>query len=211
MGNHEVAKGSVSGDYFKYFGANAGDPHKGYYSYDLGSWHLIALNANCGKFLFNYTPWNCASVSPQVRWLKQDLAANRGKCLLAYWHVPYYSSGINSLKNQAPAYRNFWQLLWSARADVVLSGHDHDYERFGKQDADGRADASGVAQFVAGTGGEELTAKITSPSNSKFFDNKHFGVLRMTLHDQSYEWQFMTTDHKVMDQGTAQCNMLREI
>src|SRR5206468_6721592 len=136
-GNHDYDTPGAAG-YFGYFGAAAGQPGAGYYSYDLGAWHLVALNSNCTD------AGGCAAGSPQEQWLRADLAAHPAACTLAYWHHPLFSSGDNAF----PDVRPFWDALYAARADVVLSGHDHFYERFAPQRPDSTADEQGVRQFI---------------------------------------------------------------
>jgi len=123
-GNHDYWTADAAG-YYEYFGAAAGDPSRGYYSFDLGRWHLIALNSNCAEV------GGCGRRSPQTRWLRADLAASSARCTLAYWHHPRFSSGPHG---SSTAYREFWRALYAANADVVVVGHDHDYERFAPQD-----------------------------------------------------------------------------
>jgi hypothetical protein len=124
-GNHDYHVPGASG-YYNYFGANAGDPQKGYYSYNVGAWHIVVLNSNCNKI------GGCGPESTQEQWLRADLAANPSVCTLAYWHHPLFTSGKHG---NDTAVRPLWQTLYDAGADVVLTGHDHDYERFAPQDA----------------------------------------------------------------------------
>ena len=128
-GNHEYESSGATG-YYGYFGRAAGDPRKGYYSFDVGRWHLIALNSNCSAV------GGCGAGSPQEQWLRRDLAAHPAACTLAYWHHPRFSSGLHGSDS---TYRAFWRALYDAGADVVLSGHDHDYERFARADAEWRS------------------------------------------------------------------------
>ena len=146
VGNHEYRTPGASG-YFKYFGAAAGESSKGYYSYDLGAWHIVALNSMCQNV------GGCGATSPMVTWLKGDLATNPSSCTLAYWHHPVFSSGAEHGNN--PKMIPSWDALYAAGADVVLSGHDHDYERFAPQTSSGVADPDrGIREFVVGTGGK---------------------------------------------------------
>ncbi|MDX6646288.1 MAG: hypothetical protein QOK40_2015 [Miltoncostaeaceae bacterium] len=211
IGNHEhlTAGGSEGGTgcdstnagaagFYRYFGAAAGDPSQGYYSYDLGSWHIIALNTNC-------TPaGGCSARSPQGRWLAADLAAHQNMCTLAYWHTPLFSSG-----GRADAtYKVFWDALYAAGADVVLNGHDHLYERFAPQDPAGVADAArGMRQWVVGTGGANHTSVTAVFANSEVRNADTFGVLKLTLHPTGYDWQFVPEAGKTFgDAGTASCH-----
>ena len=198
-GNHEYETPGASG-YFNYFGAAAGDPAKGYYSYDLGSWHVISLNSNCSS-----VAGGCAVGSPQEQWLKGDLAANANACTLAYWHHPRFSSGVNG---DQPSVAPFWDNLYEAGADVVLNGHDHDYERFAPQNPSGQSDpARGIREFVVGTGGAELRNFGTIEPNSEVRVEQKNGVLKMTLHPEGYDWQFVTApDGGIADTGSANCH-----
>ncbi len=189
--------------YFDYFGAAAGDPAKGYYSFDLGAWHLIALNSNC-SFV-----GGCGVGSPQEKWLRADLAANPKACTLAYWHVPRYSSGGRAtLATQA-----LYQALYDANADLILTGHDHSYERFRPLNANGQIDdVRGIRQFVVGTGGRNLTKFVSSPPNtnvahSQVRNDTTFGVLKLTLHPTSYDWGFVPiAGQSFTDTGTTACH-----
>ena len=165
-GNHEYATAGAAG-YFEYFGTAAGDPAKGYYSLEIGDWHVIALNSNCAEV------GGCDAGSAQERWLRSDLAAHPARCTLAYWHHPRYSSGMHGSDR---AYRAFWQALYDEGADVVLVGHDHDYERFAPQDATGRRDDErGIREFVVGTGGRSLRRFTRVEPNSEARDATSFG------------------------------------
>ena len=198
VGNHEY-RTAYAGGYFKYYGGVAGDPSKGYYSYDLGKWHLVVINSNCAQV------GGCHAGSPQEQWLRQDLAAHPAPCTVAMWHHPRYSSGEHG---DDRSMRDIWQALYDANAEMVLSGHDHDYQRFAPQDADGKADpARGVRQFVAGTGGRDLYKWEHSDSNSEVKNNETFGVLKMTLHEGSYDWEFVPVEGQTFtDRGSAKCH-----
>jgi acid phosphatase type 7 len=157
-GNHEYESDGASG-YYSYFGAAAGDKTKGYYSFDIGSWHLIALNANCTAV------GGCQAGSAQEKWLKADLAAHPTMCTLAYWHQPRFSSALHG--NNADT-DTFWQDLYQAGAELVLNGHDHDYERFAPQTPQAIADPKrGIREFVVGTGGRSLYPFMTTQPNSE--------------------------------------------
>jgi hypothetical protein len=198
-GNHEYETPGASG-YFDYFGAAAGDPTKGYYSYDLGSWHVISLNSNCSSLA-----GGCAVGSPQEQWLKEDLAASANACTLVYWHHPRFSSGFHG--DQAFV-APFWDALYQAGAEVVLNGHDHNYERFAPQNPSGQADpAQGIQEFVVGTGGAELRNFGAIKPNSEVQIAGVNGVLEMTLRPDGYDWQFVTApDGAVADSGSGQCH-----
>jgi acid phosphatase type 7 len=197
-GNHEYLSGGSG--YFDYFGAAAGDPQKGYYSFDLGAWHLIALNAQC-----SWVSGGCGPGSPQERWLRADLAAHRNACTLAYWHQPRFSSGQHGGN---PRYDAFWRALYQANADVVLAAHDHDYERFAPQDPDGRPDTSrGIREFVVGTGGKNHYKFKSAQPNSQVRNGDTFGVLQLTLRPTSYSWRFVSEAGKTFtDSGSAACH-----
>ena len=180
VGNHEY-KTTGAGPYFDYFGAAAGPRGKGWYSYDAGAWHVVVLNSNC-------TVVACGPASAQVTWLKSDLAANAGEHVLAYWHHPRYSSGEHG---NDIAVQTFWEVLYAAGAELVLNGHDHDFERFAPQDPWGRPDSAfGMRQFVVGTGGTPVEPKSVSASNSEVFSATH-GVLKLTLRADGYDWAFV--------------------
>src|SRR5688500_16397389 len=198
-GNHEYETAGASG-YFNYFAAATGLPQEGYYSCDLGSWHVISLNSSC-----SYVAGGCGVASLQEQWLKADLPAHSNECPLAYWHHPRSSSGIHGdTATVAP----FWDALYLAGADVVLNGHDHDYERFAPQNPSGQADeAQGISEFVVGTGGAELRNFVTIKPNSEARVAQKNGVLKMTLHPDGYDWQFLTAPvGAVEDTGSARCH-----
>jgi len=194
-GNHEYNLGNANG-YYQYFGAAAGDPTKGYYSYDLGSWHLIVIN--------NYVDMSVGSA--QEQWLRADLAAHNNVCTLAYWHEPLYTSG------GALVYKDLkpiWQALYDYGAEVILNGHDHDYERFAPQTPAGALDnARGVREFVVGTGGNSLYSWPGAPiANSETRSNTVYGVIKMTLWPTSYDWEFVPiTPGAYTDKGSAPCH-----
>jgi len=197
-GNHDYLTPSASG-YFGYFGPAAGDPTKGYYSYDLGTWHIIVLNSNCAEV------GGCGVGSPQEQWLRADLAAHPTPCTLAYWHHPRFSSGRHG---SDATYQPFWQALHDHNADVVLSGHDHDYERFAPQDPRGVLDpARGIREFVVGTGGASHHP-FPGPAvpNSEVRSDHTFGVLKLILHAAGYEWLFVPEAGKrFTDSGRGVC------
>jgi hypothetical protein len=184
--------------YFDYFGAAAGQMGKGYYSFDLGAWHLIALNSNCSK------AGGCGVGSAQERWLRADLAAYPTACTLAYWHHPLYSSGGRA----TTATKALYQALYDFNADLILTGHDHTYERFAPQNATGgRDDARGIREFVVGTGGRNLTSWATIAANSQVRNNSTFGVLKLTLHPRSYDWVFVPiAGQSFSDSGSTACH-----
>ena len=181
-GNHDYATPGAAG-YYGYFGESAGDPSAGYYSYGLGAWHVVALNSNCREV------GGCEAGSPQEQWLRADLAAHPAACTLAYWHHPRFSSGRHGSTAQMAA---IWQTLYDAGADVVLSGHDHLYERFAPQDPSGAADpARGIRQFTVGTGGESFYNFRRVLPTSEVRHTGTPGVLKLTLYPASYDWEFV--------------------
>lgn len=200
-GNHEYGTINAQG-YFDYFGAAAHPgatiADSGYYSYDLGTWRLIALNT--GKPLV--TPVKRGS--PQETWLRSELAGTTAQCVLAYWHHPRFSAGkyYPGVKSTSV----LWGDLVAAHADVVLNGHDHNYQRFLPMDATGAADPMGIAQFIVGTGGKSLEPVANAalmPTLAHF--NTAFGVLRLHLHPGSYDWAFTAEDGTVLDSGSRAC------
>ena len=198
VGNHEYGTRAAAG-YFEYFGAAAGDPSKGYYSYDHAGWHVIVLNSNCEHVQ------GCDAGSPQEEWLRADLAASKATCTLAYMHHPRFTSGEhgNSL-SVGP----LWQALYEAGADVTLAGHDHDYERFAPQDPSGNADPErGLRQVVGGTGGIHLRSFRDIVPNSEVRDSETHGVLKLTLRPTEYEWEFIPIAGSAFtDSGTGTCH-----
>jgi hypothetical protein len=201
LGQHDYGTPGATG-YFGYFGAAAGDPTKGYYSYNLGEWHVIALNSSCGNVV-----GGCGATSPMVTWLKQDLAANPRACALAYFNHPLFSSGRHGNQTQV---KPIWDALYAADAEVIINSRDHDYERFAPQDPYGTVDlARGIREFVVGTGGAGLYSfdlGIIKP-NSEVRNDKAYGVLKLTLHPTSYDWQFVPVAGQTFtDSGTTSCH-----
>lgn len=191
-GNHEYQSAGAA-PYYDYFGDNAGPFGLGYYSYDVGAWHIISLNSN---------PADVGGA--QEGWLRSDLAGARTRCTLAYWHHPLFSSGLNG---DNPYMRGMYRVLYDAGADVVLNGHDHLYERFAPQDPDGRPDgARGIREFIVGTGGvTPLYHFMGVKPNSEARVNDAHGVLKMVLAAEAYEWEFVTPGG-VRDAGRAVCH-----
>jgi hypothetical protein len=199
-GNHEYHSDGASG-YARYFGAVAGDPKKAYYSYDLGVWHIIVLNSECGE------AGGCEAASPQGQWLRKDLAQHSVACTLAYFHKPLFSSGAKH--GNDPEMKPLWQTLYAANADVVINGHDHDYERFAPQDPDGNADSKrGIREFVVGSGGKNSHRSFATPQpNSEVRNADTFGVLKLTLHSSGYDWEFVPqTGKSFHDSGSGTCH-----
>jgi hypothetical protein len=208
IGNHEYHEGSGTppgSGYFDYFNGVgaftgiAGDRDKGYYSFNVGGWHLVAINSMCDEVD------GCDPGSPQERWLREDLFANRRSCTLAYWHHPLYSSGgIGNNRSMQPIY----QALYEAGADLVLAGHDHNYERFAPQDASGAPDpAFGIREFVVGTGGKTLREMGIVKANSEVRQNQSYGILSLTLRRRAYDFRFIPDAVGTFtDSGSGNCH-----
>jgi hypothetical protein len=210
LGNHE----SSGNGYFDYFNGRgavsgpAGPRGKGWYSFDVGDWHLIALNSNCSRPEDTTHVVDCGVGSEQERWLRADLAAHPTSCTLAYWHHPRWSSGHDGSN---AFMQPLWKALYEANAEIVLSGHSHDYERFAPLDANGNVDAArGIRQFVVGTGGIFFTGGLsTREAHSEVAQNDTFGVLKLTLHPTSYDWQFVPEAGRMFaDSGSGSCHGL---
>jgi len=192
-GNHDYDTPGAAG-YFEYFGERAGPPGEGYYRYTVGAWTVMALNSETGV----------RSNSVQAAWLRANLSVIPTRCTLAYWHRPLFSSGPNG--NNADM-RDIWRILYEFGVDLVLTGHDHLYERFAPQDPDGRPDQSrGIRQITAGTGGGPLTPFAAIRPNSEV-RGVGWGVLKLTLAESSYSWEFIPVEGgSLRDSGTSQCH-----
>jgi hypothetical protein len=199
VGNHEFHSAGAA-FYFQYFGQAAGDSSKGYYSYDLGTWHIVVLNSEC------VAVGGCDAASAQGKWLREDLAAHPVACTLAYFHKPLFSSG--GTHGNDLVMKPLWDALYAANADVVVNGHDHDYERFAAQNPDGIADASrGIREFVVGTGGKNLRPFTAAHANSEVRYLEAFGVLKLTLSPGRYRWEFIPQEGKsFQDSGAGTCH-----
>jgi hypothetical protein len=187
-----------AGGYFAYFGSAAHQETRGHYSFNLGTWHLIALDSTCRQV------GGCGPGSEQEQWLRADLAANKQRCILAYWHHPRWSSGIHGSEGQTEA---FWDDLYAAGADIVLNGHDHDYERFAPQSPAGLMDPEGIREFVVGTGGRshDPLRKLATNSRVRNFDT--FGVLKLSLRASTYSWSFIPVEGSTFtDSGRDTCH-----
>jgi hypothetical protein len=180
--------------YYDYFGDAAGPIGLGYYSYDLGGWHVVALNSHVA----------IGPGSAQIDWLEQDLSASAARCTVAYWHRPLFSSGRNG---SSPGVREVWAVLHAHGVDVVINGHDHSYERFGPQDPDGRGDqARGIRQFTVGTGGADLYEFGAPLPNSEVRASVH-GVFKLTLQAAGYLWEFVpVSGQSFRDIGAGTCH-----
>jgi len=202
VGNHEYHSDAARA-YWEYFGQAAGPAGKGYYAFELGGWHLIALNSNCSHV-------SCAPGSEQEKGLKSELAAHPHECTLAFWHAPRFSSGLHG---DTTAFAAFWHDLYESGADVVLNGHDHDYERFAPQTPGGvRNEERGIREFVVGTGGKNLRGFARSTPfhrnpNSEALQAVTFGVLRLDLYPTGYHWKYVAEDAKAFsDEGWGSCH-----
>jgi hypothetical protein len=211
VGDNEYAGNGCStpgaSGYYTYFGAAASpldqpctEACKGYYSYNLGSWHVVALNSECTQPGVG----GCSATSPQVKWLKADLAAHPATCTLAYFHRPYFSDKGDLVAKV----KQLFTALYNGGADVLLVGHQHLYERFRLQNPSAQASANGVRQFIVGTGGKSQSALAsTPPAGSEKRNSGTFGVLKLTLHPTSYDWQFVPEAGKSFtDTGSQACH-----
>jgi hypothetical protein len=199
-GNHEYHSSGATG-YVHYFGAAVGDPTKGYYSYGLGQWHIVSLNSECAQV------GGCGAASEQGKWLEKDLKDHPAGCTLAYFHKPLFSSGLAHGNDMEV--KPLWDILYHAGADIVINGHDHDYERFAPQDPNGKADADhGIREFVVGSGGKNSHRIFAAPvPNSEARNADTFGVLKLTLHPKSYDWQFVPQEGRSFtDSGSGTCH-----
>ena len=197
IGNHEYLTPGAAA-YFQYFGEAAGDPKKGWYSYDLGAWHIVVMNSNCGP------AGGCGPDSPQAKWLREDLAAHPTLCTAAMWHHPRYSTAEHG---DDPTMRTFWKILYDAGTELVLSGHDHAYERYAPQDSDSRSDPKGPRQFVIGTGGKELYPWEHHDPDLQVRNDRTFGVFKLTLHPDGYDWEFIPVKGGTFtDSGSEKCH-----
>jgi len=203
LGNHEYVDPTASG-YFQYWGTQAGPAGKGYYSYDLGDWHIVVLNTNCDAQGMG----GCAKNSPQESWLRADLAGHAKACILAYGHHALFSSGLFRKHAIHPELRPLWEDLYAAHADLVLAGHEHSYERFAPQDPQGHADpAHGIREIVAGTGGRSHDPLGFALPNSEVRDWITYGVLKLTLAPGKYQWEFIPEAGKTFrDSGSGSCH-----
>ena len=194
MGDTDYADDQGEG-YYKYFGPRGGPAGKGYYSYDLGDWHVVVLNSSIST----------AAGSAQEQWLRADLAAHPGACTLAYWHHPRFSSSKHGNDTSVQA---FWDVLYAAGAEVVVVGHDHTYERFAPQTPRGVADpARGIRQFVVGTGGAGHYGIGNVRANSEVRGTGAYGVIRFELWDTGYAWEFVPVAGATFrDSGRGTCH-----
>jgi acid phosphatase type 7 len=196
-GNHDWVTKGLTG-YLDYFGTAAAPDGTPWYSYDLGTWHIVVLDSMCGE------TGGCGKGSEQAKWLAADLGASKARCTLAIWHHPRFSSGEHG-NNRGVG--TFWQALYAAGADVVINGHDHDYERFKPQDPAGNEDrVRGIREFVVGTGGSELRPFNAAKPNSELRAPMTNGALKLDLHPDTYDWRFIPTEGDFSDSGSALCH-----
>ena len=203
LGNHEYVNPTAHG-YFEYWGAQAGPTGKGYYSFDLGGWHIVALNTNC----YARGLGGCGAGSPQETWLEADLASHPNACIVAYGHHTLFSSGFFKRHALHRELKQLWQDLYAAHADLVLAGHEHSYERFAAQDPDGKADPEhGIREIVVGTGGRSHTLLGPVTPNSEVRNWDTFGVLKLTLLPGKYMWEFIPVEGRAFrDSGSGVCH-----
>ena len=202
LGNHEYRERSAA-PYFQYWGEQAGPAGKGYYSYDLGAWHVVVLNTNCAAQGLG----GCADGSPQETWLRQDLREHRDACIVAYGHHALFSSGVFRAHAVHPELKRLWEDLYAAHADLILAGHEHSYERFAPQDPEGRADPQhGIREIVVGTGGRSHDPLGMPLANSEVQNTDTYGVLKLTLSPHGYAWEFIPEEGKSFrDSGVGVC------
>jgi hypothetical protein len=188
-GNHEYQTSGAAG-YFQYF-----NNVPAYYAFNLGSWRIYALNSEI----------SVTATSAEVTWLQNDLAANPSQCVLAYWHKPRWSSGTTH--GSSSKYQTLWKILYDAGAEVVINGHEHNYERFKEMNASGSASSPGLREFVAGTGGASHYGFGSALSTSQVRNSSTYGVLKLTLNSTSYSWKFVPVAGKTFtDSGTTNCH-----
>jgi hypothetical protein len=200
LGNHEYEEKGKLAWYYPFFGNDAGPRGKGYYSYNRDAWHIVVLNSNCWEV------GGCGEGSPQGQWLRDDLARNPRQCTLAYWHHPRFSSDKNYGNDADVAY--FWEALYDHGAEVVLSAHAHVYERFAPQTPGAKADNDfGIRQFVVGTGGASHYRFGAARPNSQVRNANTYGLLKLTLGDSGYDWQFVPEAGRTFnDSGRGRCH-----
>jgi hypothetical protein len=205
IGNHEYDSSGTAAGHFTYFTPAVADPlgnGYGYYSFDLGTWHVVVLNSDSGVT-------NPVSGPAQLSWLQSDLVGRTNQCVLAIWHRPLFTSGSSG--GAGSKVRRLWQALQNAGAEIVINGHDHLYERFAPQDSLGNANPAGIREFIVGTGGGEThTNYVNSPANVEASDIGNFsrGVLRLTFYASSYRWEFLPAQGQgtFTDSGTQACH-----
>lgn len=203
-GNHDyyIPKASGYYDYFngvgKYDG-RVGSRDQGFYSFNLENWHIISINSNCADI------GGCQKGSVQEKWLLSDLQKNKLPCILAFWHEPRFSSGPHGSNL---IFKDIWTDLYNSKADIIINGHDHDYERFKMQDPEGKEDEKGIREFVVGTGGSLLYRLMNIEKNSEVSDSSSHGVLELKLYSDKYDWNFWAVEgDNFKDTGSNLCNL----
>ena len=209
-GNHEYKTGrdlfggtcpadnSTAASYYAHFGNAAHGSTGGHFSFDLGSWHLIALNGNCGKTGVG----GCGATSAQTKWLVADLAATTQPCIAAFWHQPLFTAS----PQKGSAYRPWWNVLYAAHADLALNGHVHNYQRYAALDPAGSPDADGITQYTVGSGGEGLQNLLTTAQPQPLVFLKRFGYLRLTLEPDGWTGEFIDSTGTVADTSSGTCH-----
>ena len=208
LGNQEY-KVHNANTFTSYFGANAPDPAKGWYSYELGTWHVVVLNSNCDLV------GGCGADSPQGQWLASDLAAHPQRCTVAYWHHPRWSTGLYGSDQRMAA---IWTIVATHHVDIVLGAHEHDYERFRPIGPTGSASDTGTTEFVVGTGGQAAygpddtagggnlaSARRVQQNNSAIRIDRQEGVLLLTLDNGRFEWRYVGLGGATLDEGNRAC------
>jgi acid phosphatase type 7 len=210
IGNHEYHT-AHAGPYFSYFCGATGATDAGYYSFDYGPWHIVSLNSNCNHDLDIPTDVSlefggCGADSPQAKWLRNDLANAKGRtrCTLAMYHHPLHNIGPHE---NAETMRALWRVLVEGGADLALSAHAHDYERFAPENAEGAVDESqGLPEIVVGTGGAPLYAEITAKPNSVVRTKESYGVLELHLEKDRARYRYVPTSGNFRDEGEVLCH-----
>jgi len=199
-GNHDFQT-VIGPGYYAYFGDRAGPSGKGFYSYDLGKWHLISLNSE----ILSSPLYDPALAKSQDEWLRKDLAEHGKPCTLAYWHRPLFTSGVHG---PSPEVQRLWNILYANGVDLIINGHEHHYERFAPQTPAGVRDSvKGIEQIIAGTGGADLRiVHYPFAPNSLVRITGHHGVIKLTLGDGEYRHAFLDVEGRVWDRGGRKCH-----
>lgn len=205
-GNHEYRDpaGGAKG-YFDYWASKSrptGGRGRGYYSFDLGAWHIVSLNSSDGKSNACQTGPSCAEGSEQNNWLEQDLKATNKNCVLAYWHHPLYNSGTDHGNDNTSAVRDFWTDLYAEKAEIIVNGHEHNYQRYAPLTPSGSKSADGIREFLVGTGGKNRDGLLSGKdSGFEFGITNKFGILKLELEVDRYSWKFVDTSGAILDKG----------
>ena len=201
LGNHEYLSGGAAA-YYRYFGSRAGPDRKGYYGYDIGAWHAIVLNS---QIVVDSGAFTDAERTAQEAWLRQELGTHHQKCMVAYWHHPRFSSGWHGTDVRLGP---IWRILYDGGVDLILNGHDHDYERFLPQTPEQTLDTTrGIVEIIVGTGGGVLRGfQSTLAPHSAFRVQGHYGVLMLTLGGAEWRSAFLDTNGRIYDQAAGRCH-----